>query len=98
MTLEVPSFSMRTESQKKDEVTTPDIGMQEENNPPNTTDPIPIPQSSDYQLLQAQKHARDSLAKCISAVFTIDDVTVCEEVAAGAEHPPQPGCFINTVE
>ena len=37
-------------------------------------------------MLKAQKHARDSLAKCISAVFTIDDVTVCEEIAIGAEH------------
>ena len=86
MTLEIPSFSAHPEGQKNDEPTTSDIGMQEESNPPNTTDPIPVPRSSDYQLLKAQKHARDSLAKCISAVFTIEDVTVCEEVAAGAEH------------
>ena len=37
-------------------------------------------------MLKAQKHARDSLAKYISAVFTIYDVGVCEEVAMGAEH------------
>ena len=86
MTLEVPLLPPHMEGQKSDEATTSDTGMQEESNPPNTSDPIPIPQSSDYQLLKAQKHARDSLSKCISAVFTIENVTVCEEVAAGAEH------------
>jgi len=48
--------------------------------------PIPIQQSSEHRLLKAQKHTMNSLAKCISAVFTIDDVTVCEEPSLGAEH------------
>ena len=86
LTLEVPSFSMNVKDQEMDEETVPDTGIPEESNHSNTTDPIPIWQSSEHQLLKAQKHARDSLAKCIAAVFTIDDVGVCEEVAMGAEH------------
>ena len=58
---------------------------QKESNYSNTTDPIPTQQSSEHRLLKAQKHTRDSLAKCISAVFTIDDVTVCEELSLGAD-------------
>ena len=61
------------------------MGISEESNHSNTTDPIPIQQSSEHQLLKAQKHARDSLAKCITAVFIIDDVGVCEEVAMAAK-------------
>ena len=86
LTLEVPSFSMDVKDEEMDEETVPDMGIPEESNYSNMTDPIPIQQSSEHRLLKAQKHARDSLAKCISAVFTIDDVTVCEEVAMGAEH------------
>ena len=71
LTLEVPSFSMNVKE------TVPDTGIPEESNHSNTTDPIPIWQSSEHQLLKAQRHARDTLAKCISAVFTIDDVGVC---------------------
>ena len=86
LTLEVPSFSMDVKDEEMDEETVPDMGIPEESNYSNTTDPIPIQQSSEHRLLKVQKHARDSLAKCISAVFTTDDVNVCEEVAMGAEH------------
>ena len=86
LTLEVPPFSINVKDQEMDEETVPDTGIPEESNHSNTTDPIPIWQSSEHQLLKAQKHARDSLAKCISTVLTIDDVSVCEEVAVGFEH------------
>ena len=88
MTLEVPSFSAGGENQTSGEVTTSNMctGIQEESNPSNTTDPIPVHQSSQHQLLMSQKHARDSFAKCIAAVFTIDDVSVCEQIATEAEH------------
>ena len=74
---------MNVKDQEMNEETVPDTGISDHS---NATDPIPIQQSSEHQLLKAQKHARDSLAKCISAVFTIDDVGACEEVAMGAEH------------
>ena len=86
LTLEIPSFSMDVKDEEMDEETVLDMGIPKGSNCSNTTDPIPIQQSSEHRLLKAQKHARDSLAKCISAVFTIDDVTVCEEVSLGAEH------------
>lgn len=76
---------MDVKDEEMDKETVPDIGIPKESNCSNTTDPIPIQQSSEHRLLKAQKHARDSLAKCISAVFTIDDVTVCE-VSLGAKH------------
>ena len=86
LTLEVPSFSMDVKDEETHEGTVPDMGIPKESNYSNTTDPIPIQQSSEHRLLKAQKHTRNSLAKCISAVFTIYDVTVCEELSLGAEN------------
>ena len=90
LTLEELSFSMDVKDEEMDEKTVPDMGIPEESNYSNMTDPIPIQQSSENRLLKTQKHTRDSLAKCISVVFTIDDVSVWRSCTTWLFHQPSP--------
>ena len=82
-----------------DKETVPDMGIPEESNYSNTTDPILIQKSSEHRLLKL-RHARDSPAQCISAVLIHTDWW-CHCVwrsCSGCWTPLQLNCFINPVQ